>query len=194
MVEDFTKIPDDEPLIPNWRCDDHLVKTLRLPFCHNNEISSKKFIDTLEQYINHKFKFIVIWETRNIRSLFPLKDRVNHKSCVIYHGICTSGIAYTGETDRLATTRWKEHDNPIKPSEPSKHLSSYPDHKFTWNIISSAPHSTIKRKILEAYYIAKYKPNLMNKLVLGYSSSLDMELLEQKLIETTFAFERLQTS
>ena len=63
-----------------------------------------------------------------------------------------------GETDILATTR--EHDNPIKSSEPSKHLSSYPDHKFTWNIISSAPHSTIKRKILEAYYIAKYKPKL----------------------------------
>ena len=104
VVEDFTKIPDDEPLIPNWLFDNRLVKTLRLPFCHNNEISSKKFIDTLEQYTNHKFKFIVIWETRNIHSLFPLKDRVNHKSCVIYHGICTCGIAYTGKTDRLATT------------------------------------------------------------------------------------------
>ena len=151
VVEDFTKSPDDEPLIPNWLFDDRLVKTLRLPFCHNNEISSEKFIDTLEQYTNHKFKFIVIWETMNIRSIFSLKDRVIHKSCVIYHGICTCGITYAGETDRLATTRWKEHDNPIKSSEPSKHLSSYPDHKFTWNIISSAPHSTIKRKILPTF-------------------------------------------
>ena len=33
--------------------------------------------------------------------------------------------------------------------------------------------------------------SLMNKLVLGYSTCLDMELLKQKLIETTFAFESL---
>ena len=32
VVEDFTKNPDVEPLIPNWLFDDRLVKTLRLPF------------------------------------------------------------------------------------------------------------------------------------------------------------------
>ena len=112
-------------------------------------LNKRRLIDTLEQYTNHKFKFIVIWETKNIRLLFPLKDRVIHKSCVIYHGICTCGITYTGETDRLGTTRWKEQDNLVPSSEHFKHLASYPD-----------PHSTIKRKILEACYIAKYNPKL----------------------------------
>ena len=47
--------------------------------------------------------------------------------------------------------------------EPSEHLSNYPDPKFTCNIILSAP-QTIKRKILEAYYIAKYKPKLNEQI------------------------------
>ena len=34
VVEDFTKSPGDEPLIPNWLFDDRLIKTFRLPFCH----------------------------------------------------------------------------------------------------------------------------------------------------------------
>ena len=49
VVEDFIKSPDDEPLISNWLFDDRLVKTLRLSFCHNNVISSKKFIGRVYQ-------------------------------------------------------------------------------------------------------------------------------------------------
>ena len=38
-----------------------------------------------------KVKFSVVWNTHKIQSLFPLKDKVQHLSCVIYKGICLCG-------------------------------------------------------------------------------------------------------
>ena len=34
---------------------------------------------------------VVTWKTRNIRSLFPLKDENDYKSCVIFKGVCSCG-------------------------------------------------------------------------------------------------------
>ena len=67
---------------------------------------------------------VTTWKTRNIRSLFPLKDKNDYKSCVIYKGDCSCGSRYIGETKRNAEVRWNEHNNPTKSSEPSKHLRS----------------------------------------------------------------------
>ena len=47
----------------------------------------KRFIDKIERFTNGKSKFIVLWSTRNIKSLFPLKDRVKQLSCVIYERV-----------------------------------------------------------------------------------------------------------
>ena len=65
---------------------------------------------------------VITWKTRNIRSLFPLKDKNDYKSCVIYKGDCSCGSHYIGETKHHEEVRWKEHNNPTKSSEPSKHL------------------------------------------------------------------------
>ena len=43
---------------------------------------------------------IVVLSTRNIKSLFPLKDEVAHQSCVIYEGECSCKLRYIGETKR----------------------------------------------------------------------------------------------
>ena len=55
---------------------------------------------------------------------------------------------------------WKEHNNPTKSSEPSKHLRSNIEHQFTWTVISNAPKNSKTRKNLEASYIALLKPDL----------------------------------
>ena len=108
-----------------------------------------------------KFSFKVIWSTRNIRSLFPLKDRVQHLSCVIYEGTCSCGEVYIGQTDRITDLRWKEHDKPSKETcDPSKHLYKNPTHVFTWRVLTSAPHKLLRRRILESYFIAKFKPKV----------------------------------
>ena len=162
MINEFLRTDDllDDVLFPEWLFDDRVTKCIRLPFCETNEHLSKVFIDRLNIFTEHKFKFIIIWDTRKIRSLFQLKDKVTHKSCVIYEGICSCGDKYVGETKRIAKVRFDEHDNPLKNSEPSKHLKKYHNHTFQWRIITSAPKALLKRKILEACYISKYKPNL----------------------------------
>ena len=103
---------------------------------------------------------VTTWKTRNIRSLFPLNDKNDYKSCIIYKGDCSSGSRYIGEIKRNAEVRWNEHNNPTSSSEPSKHLRSNINHYFTWAVISNAPKNAKTRKNLGASYIALWKPNL----------------------------------
>ena len=92
---------------------------------------------------------VITWKTTNIR-LFPLNDKNDYKSCVIYKGDCFCGSHYIGEIRRNAEVRWNEDNNPTKSSEPSKHLRSKINHCFTWAVISNAPENTKTRKNLEA--------------------------------------------
>ena len=49
---------------------------------------------------------VVTGKTRKIRSLFPLKDKNDYKSCVIYKGDSSScGSRYIGETKRNVEIR-----------------------------------------------------------------------------------------
>ena len=73
VIKDFQGITDDDVLIPEWLFDERIVKTLKLPLCSSNEFLCKHFIEKLQNFTNNKFKFRIIWDTRNVRSLFPLK-------------------------------------------------------------------------------------------------------------------------
>ena len=117
---------------------------IEIPYCELNEINN----------------MVITWKTRNIRSLFPLKDKNDYKSCVIYKGDCSCGSRYIGETKRNAEVRWNEHNNPTKSSEPSKQLRSNINHYFTRAVISNAPKNAKTRKNLGASYIAFWKPDL----------------------------------
>ena len=90
----------DELLIPPWLFDERKHVTIRLPFSSKNEKYCAYFINKLVSFTNGKVKFNVVWNTRKIQSLFPLKDKVQHLSCVIYKGICSCGETYVGETIR----------------------------------------------------------------------------------------------
>ena len=69
------------------------------------------------------------------------------------------------ERKHNAKTRWKEHcSNNDKKSEVAEYLLKNPGHTVNWQVITSAPHQRNKRKILEAYYITKFKPSLNNQL------------------------------
>ena len=61
----------------------------------------KTFISKLNYFTNEKCKFNVVWNTRKVQSLFPLKDKVDHYSCVIYLGDCSYDQNYIGETVRM---------------------------------------------------------------------------------------------
>ena len=77
----------DELLIPPWLFDERKHVTIRLPFSSKNEKYCAYFINKLVFFTSEKVKFNVVWNTRKIQSLFPLKDKIQHLSCVIYKGI-----------------------------------------------------------------------------------------------------------
>ena len=92
-------------------------------------------------------------------------------SCVIYEGKCSCGRRYIGETIRNSDIQWIEHESTTGKSEPAKHLADNKSHMFTWKVLASAPLNFCKRKILEAFFITKLKPDL-NEQVEHHALSL----------------------
>ena len=135
-----------------------------LPYSPENETFAKRLITKLDHFTNDLCIFRIIWRTRNIKSLFSVKDKVEHVSNVIYLGKCSCGEEYIGETDRNVEIRWKEHGNASHNSNPSRHLNKNITHEFEWKVIKYAPRNNIKRKILEAFFVSRYKTKLKNQV------------------------------
>ena len=136
-----------------------------MPFSNKNENFSKKtFCEKLQFYTNGRVKFNIIWSTRTINSLFKIKEHVKHLSCVVYHGICSCGNNYIGETITNVVTRIDEQEQPNGKWEPSKHLKNNPGHQFDWKMLSIAPSHSLKQRILEAYFIKQLNPSLNDQL------------------------------
>ena len=78
---------------------------IELPFCENKEIKSKHFLKKFHRFTKDHFEVVIKWKTRQVETLFPLKDRSIHPFCVIYKGPCLCGKTYTGVTIRNASIR-----------------------------------------------------------------------------------------
>ena len=66
----------------------------------------------------------------------------------------------------------KQHETTVRvseQSEPAKHIRKHPNHKFTWEVLTTT-HSWLRR-IKEAFYIARFRSE-RNKQV----QSLDLPL------------------
>ena len=125
VINDYKNSKEEEQLIiTEWLFDQRKKVLFKLPYCPSNKRDVKGFS-------NGKSKFIVLWSTRNIKSLFPLKDQVKHLSCVIYEGNFSCGRLYIGETIRNSDILWNEHENTTGKSGLSKHLGGNKLHKFT---------------------------------------------------------------
>ena len=124
----------------------------------------QRFIYKIENFSNEKLKFIVLWSTRNIKSLIPLKDRVKHLSCIIYESKRSCGRLYIGETIRNSDIRRNEHESKAGKSETAKHIADNKSHIFNWKVLVSAPLHFCKRKILEPFFITKLKLDLNDQI------------------------------
>ena len=109
--------------------------SIEIPYCELNEIKLKHFLNKLQKFTNDSVSVVIMQKTRNILSLFPLKDKNNYKSCVIYKEDCSCVSSYIGQTKRKANATWNEHNNPNKSSKPSKHLPNNIDHCFTCGLL-----------------------------------------------------------
>ena len=139
---------------------------INLPFCPENEKYTKLFLSKLNIFSENKFSFLILWKTRKLLSLFQLKDKVDSKHCfnVVYEGTCSCGTNYIGITDRNASLRFDEHNNPKKNSEPAKHIKRNEGHAFTWKIVCKTPKLKFKGRILEAFLIKFKNPSLNNQV------------------------------
>ena len=95
-----------------------------------------------------------------------MKDKNLHPACKIYEKKnCACSASYISETKRNVETRWNEHENPNKDSEPAKQLRDFPNHKFDWEILFVAPTNAKLHKILESSIITLKRPSLNEQLV-----------------------------
>ena len=111
-----------------------------------------------------------MWQTRKMEVIFKLKDKNTHHLHVIYKGEYICGQTYSCETARNLKVWVNEYSDVNKQSEPAKHISKHPNHKFTREVFTTA-HSWLKRRMKEAFYIARFRPEL-NKHV----QSLDLTM------------------
>ena len=131
-----------------------------IPYCEEKKNASKHFIKKFEAYTNHRYGIATKWITRKAKSLFKVKSKNPHPSCVIYRGKCLCGEEYIGETERNMEKRWSEHNNPTEKTEPARHLSNNISHLFAWGILIPAPKGKRTHKNLEGLFIAVQKPSL----------------------------------
>ena len=169
VVNNFLNNKNDEDdleyIIPSGFFDEDLpVVLVEISFCDKNEFVSKQFIKKFNSFTQVLYDLRVQWFTKKTKTLFRLKDPCIHPVCKIYKGVCSCGKEYIGETVRNVEMRWNEHNKPSDKSNPSKHLVNNIQHYFIWSVICSAPTKKLTRKILEAYYIALYKPFLNDQI------------------------------
>ena len=86
-----------------------------------NEITSKLCSN---KSINDGITAVIRWKNRNIKSLFPLKDKNDWD--------CFCGSRFIDETKCNAEVRWNEHKNPAKGPELLKYLWNNMHHWLTW--------------------------------------------------------------
>ena len=89
---------EEERPNPEYMFEERRKVFIKLPYSQDNEKLSKRFTNRLNTFTNGRFMFIILWQTRKIKSLFNLKDKNRHKSNVIYRAECSCGETYIGET------------------------------------------------------------------------------------------------
>ena len=81
------------------------VIIVEVPFCTENETSSKQFMRNFHNFTGSKFDLRIKWITRKTKTLFKLKDKCLHPVRKIYHGVYSCGETYIGITIRNVETR-----------------------------------------------------------------------------------------
>ena len=64
---------------------------VQIPFCTENEVSSKQCTRMFHKFTGSKFDLRIKWITRKTETLFKLKNKCLHRACKTYHGICSCG-------------------------------------------------------------------------------------------------------
>ena len=91
VITDFES-KEHNPMIPNYSFNGFESKPIVLmdiPFCNENEKVSKQLLKKLKVFTKEKYDFRIVWKTKKVRQLLPLKDKNPYLSCKIYEGVCS---------------------------------------------------------------------------------------------------------
>ena len=106
---------------------------------------------------------IVLQSHRNIKSLFPLKDKVAHWSCIIYEGQCSCKLSYI----RKRKEKWSSLERASRYHWKVRSHKSLNGKCFSQAYLESIVGGTLhfcRRRIMEAVFIAIRKPALNDQL------------------------------
>ena len=76
VISDFKKRDENQPIIPDRLFEECRNILFKLPYCPRNLYEVKRFIEKIKSYTEGKSMLIDLRTTRNIKSLFALKDKV----------------------------------------------------------------------------------------------------------------------
>ena len=80
---------DDDYVIPQYLLEDEKsFILLKLRSCKQNELKSEDFIKKFHKFTNDNFRLTISWKTRNIKSLFEIKDQNQYPPFKIYYREC----------------------------------------------------------------------------------------------------------
>ena len=116
MINDIES-KEHDPMISNYLFNDFESKPIVLidmPICNENERVSKQLLKKLKAFTKEKYNFRIVWKTKKVRRLFPLKQKNPYPSCIIYEGFCSCKENDIGETKRNVITRCNEYKTQTK--------------------------------------------------------------------------------
>ena len=114
---------------------------------------------------------IIFRTTFRVTNLFMLKDKIpkRFKSHVVYRVECTDcGSEYVGKTKRHMETRFKEHNDPRKPTAVTEHILRNNHHVSMDNVDFIARAKTDKELLIKESLLVKRLSPVLNNNVSSY--------------------------
>ena len=86
---------------------------IKIPYCEKNEKIAKNFLNKIKELTQNKLRFNILWQSKKLKTLFKVKDKIVHQANAIYKGTSVGNpdVTYIGETSQITTLRWNQHAN-----------------------------------------------------------------------------------
>ena len=118
---------------------------VEIPYCEESE----KFFQ-IGNYIENK---------KDSNTISCYRKKTLSLLLKIYYGIFDCDEDYASETERNTKTKWLEHNNLERKSEPDRHILNNVERIITWTILAQTSKKGSIRKNVEALFITQLNKN-----------------------------------
>ena len=109
VIHQFITLKNNHSFIisPDFFGESKSFILVEIPYCEENENASKHFIKKFKTFTNPRYRIASKQIIRKVKSLFKVKSKNLHSSCVIYRGKYSCGEESIRETERNVGKSWK---------------------------------------------------------------------------------------